>query len=345
MDLRNQQLTQWTEQKLTGSGVTLPPDFALSAVSGDASFRRYFRASCDGRRWIAMDAPPEKENSAPFLAIARAWRRQGIPVPEIVAADLDQGFLLIEDFGDQLLLPLLNAKTADALYGQAMDILLRIQQTVEPQDHALPPYSAALLQTEMDLFSNWLCGELLQIPVEQGWYAPLCELLIANARAQPQVPVHRDYHARNLMRTPAGGIGVLDFQDAVRGPVTYDLVSLLRDCYIQWPEPRVRDWVRAFAQQVRSAGITPADDATFLHWFNRMGIQRHLKASGIFARLWLRDGKKGYLADIPRTLSHILVAGDADPAMAGLCDWIRGPMREAMLDHRDLAAATARDLP
>ncbi len=345
MDLRNQQLTEWSAQKLTELGATVPADFSLAPVSGDASFRRYFRARLGHRHWIAMDAPPEKEDSVPFVAIATAWRRQGIPVPELIATDLEKGFLLLEDFGDDLLLAHLEPHTADAQYATAMDILLNIQQSNAPEQYPLPPYSPGLLQTEMNLFRDWLSAELLTLQVPDSWFNPACELLIRNAQAQPQVPVHRDYHARNLMCTGAGGLGVLDFQDAVEGPITYDLVSLLRDCYLQWPEARVRNWALAYAHRARDTGILQADDATFLRWFNRMGIQRHLKASGIFARLWLRDGKKGYLADIPRTLSHILIAAEQDADMAPLCTWIRGPMRAAMQGHPELANATRKYLP
>ncbi len=340
MDLRLQQLTDWTAHKLGDMGIATPPAFALTPVSGDASFRRYFRAHAAAGRWIAMDAPPAQEDSAPFLAIVRSWRPQGIHVPEVQAADLAQGFLLLEDFGDELYWGALNEDTADRLYGGALRTLLHIQQSNAPSDYALPPYSADLLQTEMNLFRDWLCGQLLDLELPADWFDPLCDLLIRNALDQPQVPVHRDYHARNLLVLDADHPGVLDFQDAVQGPLTYDLVSLLRDCYLQWPETRVRAWALDYADQARTAGLHDQDDATFWCWFNRMGIQRHLKASGIFARLWLRDGKPGYLADIPRTLAHILTASAGSPELNPLCEWIRGPMRTAMLRLEPLAAAT-----
>lgn len=340
MDPRLTQLTAWTRQQLLGLGVSAPEPFSLSPVSGDASFRRYFRACVGGRCWIAMDAPPEHENSVPFVAVARAWRPLSIHVPELHAVDLAQGFLLLEDLGDRLYLAEICPENATELYEAAFVTLLRIQQSEPPPDYPLPPYSPELLRTEMDLFRDWLCDRLLGLEVPKSWFDPLCDLLIANAGEQPRVPVHRDYHARNLMLTNGTEPGVLDFQDAVVGPLTYDLVSLLRDCYLQWPEARVHDWALDYAQRARDAGILAADDATFLRWFHRMGIQRHLKAAGIFARLWLRDGKPGYLADIPRTLSHILVAACGDEAAADLAEWIRGPMQEAMLTRDQLADAT-----
>lgn len=345
MDERLQQLSEWTARILSARGATPPADFALSTVSGDASFRRYFRARIGEASWIAMDAPPAQEDSRPFLAIARAWHGAGIRVPDVYADDLAQGFLLIEDLGDELYTTVIEAGNCDRLYRTAINELLRIQQTDDPAGYPLPPYSVELLQTEMNLFRDWLCGELLQLEVPAVWFNPLRDALIANAQAQPQVPVHRDYHARNLLWCGDDAPGVLDFQDAVRGPVTYDLVSLLRDCYLCWPEDRVRGWALDYAARARQAGLHDATDAAFLHWFDRMGIQRHLKASGIFARLWLRDGKPGYLADIPRTLGHILRAHPGGAPWQQLAEWIRGPMRERLLLQPQIADAVGRDLP
>jgi aminoglycoside/choline kinase family phosphotransferase len=304
-DARVALLRQWL-LKVLGSG-----DFTLERASEDASFRRYFRISAQGQTWIAMDAPPEKEDSRPFLRVAGMIRSASAHAPQCRASDLEQGFLLLEDLGHLTYLNELvrDPELADGLYRDAMNSLADMQAGLASEAETLPPYDQALLDREMALFTDWFLERHLGFGPDseiQQAATVAFDWIREQALAQPRVFVHRDYHSRNLMRCDSGNPGVLDFQDAVYGPVTYDLVSLLRDCYIRWPEPRVRTWALQFRQMARDKGVDVGpDEEQFLAWFDVMGIQRHLKASGIFARLWYRDGKPGYLPDVPRTLSYI----------------------------------------
>ncbi|WP_111498141.1 aminoglycoside phosphotransferase family protein [Marinobacter bohaiensis] len=324
MDSRLAALTAWVRRQ-PGFEQTEPV-----TVSGDASFRRYFRVTGapEGTACtrIVMDAPPEKEDTGPFVAIARHWRKQGVNVPAIHAEDPEQGFLLLDDFGDALLLDHLTDDNAEDLYGIALDALARIQATRETPDYPLPPYNEALLDREMALFRDWLLERHLGLTLSDQEHCLLdttFALLKEAALAQPEVPVHRDYHSRNLLVLDDDrDLGIIDFQDAVRGPVTYDLVSLIKDCYIRWPEARISRWVEQFRQQTLAAGIHHADAETFRQWVELMGMQRHLKASGIFARLYIRDGKPGYLADIPRTVNYLLEASARQPALRHFHDWL-----------------------
>ena len=253
-----------------------------------------------------MDAPPDKENSLPFITIASAWGDQGVNVPKVIKADLEQGFMLLSDMGDQLLFPLLNDASAESLYHQALDALIGIQHTT----HDLPAYDAPLLDREMALFTDWFLGEHLGlelIPQEQSMLQETFSILRESALGQIQVPVHRDYHSRNIMVLEDDALGIIDFQDAVHGPITYDVVSLLRDCYVAWPLEQVQQWARDYFQKARAAGLIGSiSDEQLMLWFDWMGIQRHLKAVGIFARLNHRDGKTSYMNDIPRTLNYIV---------------------------------------
>jgi aminoglycoside/choline kinase family phosphotransferase len=293
----------------------------LVPASEDASFRRYFRVQPgEGPSLVVMDAPPDREDCGPFVAIAQRLAAVGLHVPAIHAADLDLGFVLLEDLGAIPYLQALDDATVDALYGDATRALRTMQREVASD--GLPPYDRALLQTEMALFTDWLLGRHLGLDLsdeERRILEQTFELLVDNALEQPVVCVHRDYHSRNLMVVDANNPGIIDFQDAVAGPVTYDLVSLLRDCYIAWPPERVDAWVDAYA-----AGAPGVDRATFRRWFDRMGVQRHLKAAGIFARLRHRDGKPGYLADIPRTLGYIVEVAGRDAAVRPLGAFIAG---------------------
>lgn len=320
MDTRLNALTDWVSQQPEFAGAALTP------VAGDASFRRYFRAQAGNRQAIAMDAPPGHEDCRPFVAIARHWRAQGVAVPAILAEDLTQGFLLLEDFGDQLMLSALTPDSADTLYRQAMDELLVIQQAPDSPDWPLPPYDEALLDREMALFPDWLIEQQLGLEIsdrERCMLDTSFAFLRESALAQPQVTVHRDYHSRNLLIRPGARVpGVIDFQDAVRGAITYDLVSLLKDCYIAWPEARVSVWVNHYRQLSAAAGLHHADADTFRQWFELMGMQRHLKAAGIFARLALRDGKTGYLADVPRTVHYLVHSSSRLPALRHFHQWL-----------------------
>lgn len=318
---REQQLSVWCAQQKGLDKVD------LVSVSGDASFRRYFRFSLADDSFIAVDAPPDKENNPPFVAIAQSWFKQGILVPEVLAADFDQGFMLLSDLGDSLFLPELNDESAESLYQGAFSSLLKVQSSQQPNDYPLPPYDSALLMTEMGLFRDWYCQAHLGLELDDAQQAILqqsFELLRDAALEQPSVPVHRDFHSRNLMIIDGTHeAALIDFQDAVMGPVTYDLVSLLRDCYIAWPQALVHEWALDYAQKARQAGILQqSDDAEFLRWFDLMGLQRHLKAIGIFARLNHRDGKSAYLNDIPRTLNYVKAVASRYPELAGFSQWL-----------------------
>ena len=276
----------------------------LQIASADASFRQYYRVNNirDNKTYIVMDAPPEKEHCKPFVHVTELIRSVGVNAPRIIAIDLAQGFLLLDDLGNKPYLDHLNKETADNLYIDAIDALIKIQTI----DAILPVYSATLLQTEMDLFETWYINRHLGIQLNASQKASLnsiFSLLIKNAEEQPQVFVHRDYHSRNLMITDTDNPGVIDYQDAVIGPITYDLVSLFKDCYIEWPRKKVELWLDFYL-----ARLTPThfiDKETLLRWFDLMGVQRHLKVLGIFARLNYRDGKSQYLNDLPLTLKYV----------------------------------------
>lgn len=302
MDERLKTLESWLQSRLKIASVTLAP------ASSDASFRRYFRVWHKGVTFVAMDAPPEREDAARFVRLARAFAAAGLNVPHVFEADYELGFLLLSDLGTEPYLSALTAASADALYGDAISALVRLQQNSgsAPQ---LPSYDRALLERELGIFPEWYIERHLGthlVASEREMLEAAFQALIANALEQPVVWVHRDYHSRNLMVTATDNPGVLDFQDAVLGPVTYDLVSLLRDCYISWPLGQVKNWVASYLARARAGGMLPGTpDAEFMRWFDLMGVQRHLKAIGIFARLKHRDGKSGYLADIPRTLGYV----------------------------------------
>lgn len=284
---------------------------SLAPASADASFRRYFRLRhADGGSRILMDAPPGLEDPRPFMAVAERFARCGVHVPSIDYADLDVGILILEDFGATDFLRALDATTAPTLYAAASAALIQLQQGSVPD--ALPEYDEPLLRRELELFREWYCERHLGLTLTPAQHTALdkaFELLIRAALAQPTVYVHRDYHSRNLMvlrdDLDAPGPGILDFQDAVMGPITYDLVSLLRDAYIDWEEPQVIDWTVRHWERARQAGLpVAADFGEFYRDFEWMGLQRHLKVLGIFARLYHRDGKAGYLKDMPRVLAY-----------------------------------------
>ncbi|NQD36904.1 phosphotransferase [Permianibacter sp. IMCC34836] len=317
---RSEALAQWARRE---AGVAAG-DWQI--VSGDASFRRYFRLRDGKRSWIAVDAPPERENAGHFVALSNALRERGLPTPAVYAADLNQGFLLLEDFGDSLLLAKLTPQSVAGLYGDAMNLLAQWQAIAE-LPVSLPRYEPARLKQEMELFPSWLLERHLQRPfepAEQQQYERVMHLLLANASAQPFVLCHRDFHSRNLMLRPGFAVpGLIDFQDAVWGPVTYDLVSLLRDCYIEWPATQVRDWALKYRDRYVGAGGHAVDDATWLRWFDWMGLQRHLKVLGIFARLHYRDGKRGYLADLPLTLRYCINVAEQYDELQAFAVWLR----------------------
>ncbi len=301
MDLRLEQLKVWlNDNKITYQDI--------APASADASFRRYFRITDTEKTFIVMDAPPEKEDSKPFVDIAKLLFDVGLNVPQILQQDLEQGFLLLSDLGNTVFLSELNNNTVDEMYGSAMKSLLLMQKNKKPD---LPAYDETLLRNELNLFPDWYLEKQLKITVSAEQKEVLeqtFEILIKNALEQPQVCVHRDYHSRNLMvnENNSDAPGVIDFQDAVIGAVTYDLVSLLKDCYIDWPREKIETWVKYFHSEAESLGIiNNVSFDKFLRWFDLMGLQRHLKVAGIFSRLKHRDGKTGYLKDIPRTMDYV----------------------------------------
>ncbi len=325
-DRRLDALGRWAADTLALASVALVP------ASGDASFRRYFRIVLpDGASVIAVDAPPARENLAGFVRIARALAALELRVPRVLACDFGEGFALLSDLGCETYLMRLEAG-ADAapLYAAAIDALLRLQSWRAPE---LPDYDAALLDAETVLFGDWLLDRHLGLELsatEVQLVAQTRARLTALALAQPRVAVHRDYHSRNLMACePLPGI--LDFQDAVVGPVSYDLVSLLKDCYIAWPRERVLEWVRVWRERALAAELPAgASEAEFFGWFETMGMQRHLKAAGIFARLWHRDGKPDYLRDIPRTLNYVVEAAHTQSEFADFGDFLAARVMPAL---------------
>jgi N-acetylmuramate 1-kinase len=284
---------------------------AITPASSDASFRRYFRVStAAGRTFVVMDAPPGKEDVRPYLKVSGLLESTGVHVPHVHERDIERGLLLLEDLGSTLYLARLNAgDDPDSLYGDALNALAAIQLQGRDAAAELAPYDRAALMREMDLMPEWFCARHLGLSAsagDQGVIARAFEFLSAEALAQPQVFVHRDYHSRNLMVIRERNPGVIDFQDAVRGPIGYDLVSLLKDCYISWSRERVERWVSGYrALLAERGGPVGTDEREFLRWFDLIGVQRHIKVLGIFARLWYRDGKNGYLRDLPLTLEYV----------------------------------------
>jgi aminoglycoside/choline kinase family phosphotransferase len=316
VDSRLETLKDWVGQLLDLN------EYEVRPASTDASFRRYFRVSANGATYIVMDAPPEKEDMRPFIEIAGRLYHLGLNVPEVLEQDLARGYLLLTDLGQQMYLPQLNESTVERLYGDALGALVILQAGIFTDPSFLPDYDEVLLRRELELFREWYLGRQLGLTLSRAQTTALDEaftVLVRSALAQPRVWVHRDYHSRNLMVTPGNNPGILDFQDAVRGPATYDLVSLLRDCYIAWPYERVEDWALGYQTLALQSGLpVSADEAQFLREFDLMGVQRHLKATGIFARLNHRDGKPAYLNDIPRTLGYVVGVSGRHPGLQGL---------------------------
>ncbi len=302
-DPRFTDLTQWIT---TLTSPALVPE-SLRPASADASFRRYFRVDgSDGGTYIVMDAPPPNEDVRPFIHVAGLFADTGVSVPAILAQDVERGFLLLSDLGATTYLSALNHDTSHKLYLDAIDALVLLQ--VQSKADVLPEYDRALLLRELMLFPDWYINQHLGVTLTEAQQKELDKIfdaLLANNLAQPQVYVHRDYHSRNLMVMDKGNPGILDFQDAVYGPITYDLVSLLRDAYVQWDEEIVLDWAIRYWERAKKAGlpVNPDIDA-FYRDFEFMGLQRHLKVLGIFARLYHRDGKDAYLKDLPLVMDY-----------------------------------------
>ncbi|MBN8922423.1 MAG: aminoglycoside phosphotransferase [Rhodanobacter sp. 68-29] len=316
MDNRNDRAAArlaWTRSALGDDSLTLAP------ASSDASFRSYWRTVHDGQSWIVMDSPPEREDPRPWLAIGERLAAAGLHVPKVAAQDLQQGFLLIEDLGSRLYLAELDAGNADRLYGDAMDALLAMQTRVACED--LPPFDHVVLVNGLEVMPKWFLERHLgHTPSCEEWdvLEAAFDLIIRNALAQPRCFVHRDYHSRNLLVVDENNPGIIDFQGALHGPVTYDLASLLRDAYVAWPRERVEGWVESYRLRLRQAGVIggDVDAARFLRWFDLTGLHRHVRVLGQFYRLWYRDGKPGYLADVPQVYRYVIEVARRHPELA-----------------------------
>ena len=363
LDERAATLVAWLRDALATSS------FRVEPASEDASFRRYFRVRTGSRTRIAMDAPPPMEDCRPFVSVLGLLRGAGVNAPRLHAADVERGFLLLDDLGARCYLDVLEDATADALYADAFDALLAMQCGIGRG--RVPPYDERRLRDELDLFPHWFLARHLGIELDEALSHALDDTFEALVRAcveQPRVFVHRDYHSRNLMYLGNGrsgddcgggsggdsgsdsgddrggdcgsNPGVIDFQDAVDGPITYDLVSLLRDVYVRWPEDRVTGWVDAYHDRAAACGLVDIGRARFRRWFDLTGVQRHLKIAGIFARLRHRDGKPRYLDDLPLTLSYLAQVAPRHPETEGVvrileeCD-VASRMRAV----REIAAA------
>lgn len=312
---REQQRVNWLEE-------IFPNEiFTLETASADASFRSYYRVYIGQKSQILMDAPPDKEPCDSFIKISERLVKANIHAPKIYARNMQQGFLLLEDLGNRDYLGHLNENNVDEFYCEAIDTIIQMQQSAACDD--LPKYDQDLLHREMALFKDYLMERHLGIRMSPSMLADwnhVNEILVHNALQQEQYFVHRDYHSRNLMVHERHNPGVIDYQDAVKGPITYDLVSLLKDCYIKWPLAKVESWVRYYYDNSTIAKAQGFEQC--VRQFHLMGVQRHLKASGIFCRLYYRDGKDGYFKDIPRTLSYIVDLKDTFPELTTLCDLI-----------------------
>jgi hypothetical protein len=310
-DPRLWQINEWLTAVLPYS------EFTLEVASSDASFRRYFRVQQHDHSWIVMDAPPQHEDIVPFVTVAEFLAQFDIHVPRIFAKNLEQGFLLLTDLGSRSYLSALNENTADTLYKAAIDEIIKMQ-LAPVSAIALPEYNRDRLLEEMALFPTWFLQQHLSLE------APDCltdvfDLLLDNALGQPQLFVHRDYHSRNLMLGQNQEVGVIDFQDAVIGAASYDLVSLLKDCYIEWPVEQRQSWLNYYLERAQQHGLmTGVKDDQFERWFDLMGLQRHLKVLGIFCRLNYRDGKAGYMNDLPLTLKYVLEVTERYPELNDL---------------------------
>ncbi len=300
----------------------------LIPLSGDAGFRRYFRFA-DSRPQLAVDAPPASEDTHQFLAIAATLAAAGLRTPKVFAANASQGFLLIEDFGDALLNNALTADNSAQLYTQAITELRRLQSCTD-NPPLIPRYDQALLRRELEIFNEWFVGRLLNYPLdadEQAQLGQMYEMLEQNALEQPQCLVHRDYHSRNLLVCSDGQLGVIDFQGALWGAITYDLVSLLRDCYKRLPTQSVDQLMQNYFAQAQAAGqLAGVDSRQFKRWFDWMGLQRHIKVLGIFARLNLRDNKPGYLKDLPLVIRYTLEVAEAYPELQPFAAWFKAKL-------------------
>tara|TARA_R110002110_G_scaffold271566_3_gene486979 strand:- start:3495 stop:4526 length:1032 start_codon:yes stop_codon:yes gene_type:complete len=315
-------LYRWVKSTLSDKTAHCEP------LAGDASARQYFRVQCGLNHYIAMVSPPKQIPLLPFVEIARAWAGHGIKVPELISMDLGQGFALMTDFGNVALQDKLSGHNVDYFYHKALEALVKIQIAPQPSDYAYPMFDTDHIFTELGYFSEWCVDKLLGLKdkTDQLMLKDLYLQLVKSCQEQPQVVVHRDYHCRNIMVLPnANGdnIGIIDFQDAVIGPITYDWVSLTKDCYVQWPREKIESWLKDFydaCQQQKSFNLPSFD--VFQLWFDMTGLQRHLKVLGIFSRLSLRDGKSAYLQDAPRIMDYIFQVCDRYTTLQDFQKWL-----------------------
>lgn len=317
-DSRLQSLQTWLKTHLVEA-------FEISALPGDASFRRYFRVFCEDKTFIAVDAPPEQENSHPFVAVAAAFGAMNLNVPKVFSSDLNQGFLLLSDFGDKIYYRTLTVDNADELYHKAIEVLPKIQSCQQIPNLSLPQFDRFSITQELLNFRVWFVEEHLQIKLkykEEKLLNNAFEILIQSAVDQPQCCIHRDYHSKNLM-VLEDKVGILDFQDAAWGPLTYDAVSLLRDCYITWPEKKVEQWMSNFYEMLKENRNLKCNKSDFVRWFDWMGMQRHLKAIFIFARKYHRDNVVNYLQYIPNGLHYVADISERYPELKPFCFWIK----------------------
>jgi len=356
MDARFEQMQAWLNGTSQTSGILHTSRYLKDSsfttpvpASSDASFRRYFRihsnsdCSAVSKSFVVMDAPPEHEDCRPFIEVSNSLNQMGLWVPEVLEQDLDQGFLLLGDLGTVTYFSKLlelreqggseSEAQIDEMYIQALKALVNLQKNAKASQAAekLPPYDARLLDTEMNLFTDWLCQEYLELPqMSSLLWGETKSLLSHSALTQPKTYVHRDYHSRNIMFNSGKSPGILDFQDAVHGALTYDAVSLLRDCYLAWPKEQVSEWQQRYFYDLCEVGICQKNEwAEFAKSMDLMGVQRHLKASGIFARLFLRDGKDGYLPDVPQTLQYIVDVGQNYSELYALTSWVEDKVQPA----------------
>ncbi len=319
---REQNLNNWAKTILASQSVKVSSEFCVIAASDDASFRRYFRGETEMGSFIFVDAPPEREDCQTFVKISELLVDIGINAPRVYQADFTEGFMMLTDLGNQLYLDVLKShdvELIERLYAEAFSVLRKMAHISCAE---LPRYDEIRLQEEMNLFPGWFLTQQLSLSLSENENQMLEKVfgfLIESAIEQPQVFVHRDYHSRNLMVVTGDNPGVIDFQDAVSGPVTYDLVSLLKDCYWRFPRNQVVDWVETYRQD----SSLDVGTEEFLRWFDLMGLQRHLKCAGIFSRLNLRDGKPDYLKDIPLVIEYILEVCDIYIEGAEFADWLR----------------------
>lgn len=310
-------------------------NFLFEPLQGDASFRTYSRIKQADKSYIAMLAPPIKERTDIFVAIANTWKQHGLQVPQILGWEPQQGFVLLSDFGDILLLDLLTPESMENFYERAMQAIALIQK-VSGGEYVLPLFDEAYVRLELSLFQDWFLKKLLAknvSPTQTEMLEQVSKALIDNFVSQPQVTVHRDYHSRNLMVLPDESLGVIDFQDAMKGPITYDLVSLLKDCYITWPSIEVNRLVNHFFEKYVKDEIPSAVDfSLFLQWFDWVGLQRHLKVLGIFSRLKLRDNKPNYLQHMPRIMQYVLTVTAKYPAFMEFNHYLQTEVLPTMLD-------------